>query len=34
MLKEKFINCFNYKNKYLIHSQVLEDFSKKYKAIY
>ena len=26
--------AFNHKNKFILHSEVLEDFSKKYKAVY
>ena len=33
-LKEKFMYAFNHKNKFIIHSQVLEEFSKKYRALY
>lgn len=33
-LKEKFMYAFNHKNKFILHSQVLEEFSKKYRAVY
>lgn len=32
--KEDFLYAFYHKNKYIISSQILEDFSKKYKAVY
>ena len=34
VLKEKFLDCLSRKNKYLLHYQILENFSKKYKAVY
>lgn len=33
-LKEKFMYSLAYKNKFIVFSQVLEEFSKKYKALY
>ena len=33
-LKQEFLSSFTKKNQYLVHSQILEDFSKKYKAVY
>lgn len=33
-IKEEFLSAFMKRNKYLVHSQILEDFSKKYRAVY
>lgn len=32
--KEEFINALYYNNKYILSTQILENFSKKYKAVY
>lgn len=33
-IKEDFINALYNKNKYIVSTQILESFSKKYKAVY